>query len=284
MAQPSIFAIIVLYRQSPEESESFVSLRTILQERPDLASSMRLLVYDNSPTTHEVPASPVEMRYISNTSNAGLARAYNTALKLALDEGMQWLLLLDQDTVLTESYLSEAIALAHTDDRFEAIVPKLAEAGIVLSPHYPLTLRHPKPLDIAAYGILSEEIHPYNSGAILKVKALQKMDGFPDEFPIDYLDHATFRILQTNGGRIFVMQAVLEHQLSSNSRHRAVSSREKNTLQAEHRFYQRYGSRQEQFYYHVRLIWRAWKALGDGSPERGYLLLKTVFTNWPDFK
>jgi hypothetical protein len=57
---------------------------------------------------------------------------------------------------------------------------------------------------------------------------------------LDYLDHATFRILQNKGGRIFVMQTTLEHKLSSNREDRSydpvLSVRQKNGLQAERAF------------------------------------------------
>lgn len=281
MARPSILATLVLYKRSLEESEAFVSLRTILQQRPDLAETMRLLIYDNSPTTHDVPAFPIEKRYISDTGNAGLACAYDAGLQLAGQEGADWLLLLDQDTFLTEAYLAEAVALTHSaGPDFDAIVPKLVEDGVVLSPHLPFTLRHPKPIDITTYGISTTEIHPYNSGAVLRVRTLQQLNGFPKDFGIDYLDHATFRTLQIKGGKIFVMHAALEHQLSTNNANAsddpAVLARQKNILRAEHAFYRRYGTLQEQFYHHVRLIWRAWKALRAGSFKQGYLLLKTA--------
>lgn len=292
MVKPDILAVLVLYKRSLEESETFVSLRTILQQRPDLTGSLKLLVYDNSPTIHEVPAFPIDTHYISDTSNAGLARAYNEGLQLAMKEGLRWLLLLDQDTVLTETYLEEAVALISSEKdslnaqanpgQFDAIVPKLIEGGTLLSPHLPLTLRHPKPIERTTYGISAVEIHPYNSGAALRVSTLQRIHGFPEDFGLDYLDHATFRILQNNGGRIFVMRAALEHQLSTNDANGldgpAMSARQTCILQAEHRFYRRYGTFQEQFYHCARLIWRAWKALRAGSLKWGCLLLKTAIT------
>jgi GT2 family glycosyltransferase len=283
MTKPSILAIIVSYQRALEESEAFVSLREILQQRSDIKDTLRLLIYDNSPIPHKVPPIPVETRYISNTDNAGLAIAYNTGLKLAKDEGLDWLLLLDQDTVLTEPYLAEAITLIHSSRvQCDVIVPKLMENGVVMSPHFPLTFRHPKPVDIEAYGVSTKEIHPYNSGAVWRVRTLQRLNGFPEDFAIDYLDHAVFRALQAQGGKIFVMRARLEHQLSSNNASSAgtsiVSAREKNILQAENRFYKRYGTFQEQLYHHTHLVWRAGKALRRGSLERGYLLLKAAFT------
>jgi GT2 family glycosyltransferase len=282
MSRPRILAVLVLYKRTPEQSEAFTSLQSILQQRPDLAGGMSLLVYDNSPTAHEIPPLPIATRYISDTGNAGLSPAYNTGLRLAGEDSLDWLLLLDQDTSLTEAYLTEAMSLTQLakDNHFNAIVPKLVEDGLVLSPHLALTLRHPKPLDVTTYGISAIQLHPYNSGAILRVKALQEMNGFPEEFLLDYLDHATFRILQNKGGRIFVMQTALEHKLSSNEEDRsdnpALSARQKNVLQAEGAFYRTYGTFRERFYYHARLIWRAWKALRSGSFKRSIMLLRQL--------
>ena len=283
MSGSHILAVLVLYKRAPEESEAFTSLLSILRRRPDLAGGMSLLVYDNSPTVHEIPTLPITTRYISNTRNAGLAPAYNAGLQLADKDGFDWLLLLDQDTLLTEAYLTEAIGLTHSSqNQFEAIVPKLVEGGLVLSPHLALTLRHPKPVDITTHGISAVPLHPYNSGAVLQVKALQQMNGFPEGFLLDYLDHVTFRTLQVKGGKIFVMQATLEHKLSTNHAYRSddpvLSARQKNILQAEHAFYRSYGSSQERFYHHVRLFWRAWKALRSGSFKQSILLLKTAIT------
>jgi hypothetical protein len=120
----------------------------------------------------------------------------------------------------------------------------------------------------------------HHFGALLRIKALQEMNGFPEEFLLDYLDHATFRILQNKGGRIFVMQTTLEHKLSSNredsSDDPVFSARQKNVLHAERAFYRNYGSFRERFFYHARLIWRAWKALRSGSFKRSILLLRQL--------
>jgi GT2 family glycosyltransferase len=283
MSGAHILAVLVLYKRAPEESEAFTSLRSILWRRPDLAGGISLLVYDNSPIAHEIPALPITTRYVSNTGNAGLAPAYNAGLQLAGEDALDWLLLLDQDTLLNEAYLTEAIRLTHAaGNRFQAIVPKLVEGGLVLSPHLALTLRHPKPVDITTHGISTVQLHPYNSGAVLRVKALQEMNGFPGGFLLDYLDHVTFRTLQTKGGRLFVMQTTLEHKLSTNEADRTddpvLSARQKNILQAEHAFYRSYGTSRERFYHHLRLIWKAWKALRSGSFRRSILLLKTAIT------
>lgn len=280
MSRAHIFAVLVLYKRSFEESETFSSLHSILQKRADLAGAMSLLLYDNSPVAHQVPALPIPTRYISNPSNPGLAAAYSAGLQMADEEAADWLLLLDQDTLLTEGYLTEVISSTQLaeDNQFDAIVPKLVEDGTVLSPHLAITLRHPKPVDITTHGISTVLLHPYNSGAVLRVKTLQQMKGFPEGFALDYLDHATFRRLQSRGGKIFVMQAILQHKLSTN--HAAVSddpvllARQKCVLQAEQAFYRDFATTREGFYYHVRLVWRAWKAMRAGRFRTSIMFLK----------
>jgi GT2 family glycosyltransferase len=281
MSRARIFAVLVLYKRSLEESETFSTLRSLLQKRTDLAGAMSLLLYDNSPVAQEVPALPIPTQYISDPSNPGLAAAYSAGLQLAGEEAADWLLLLDQDTLLTETYLTEVVSSTQLagDDQFDAIVPKLVEDGTVLSPHLTITLRHPKPVDITTHGISTELLHPYNSGAVLRVKAVQEMKGFPEGFSLDYLDHATFRRLQSRGGKIFVMQAILQHKLSTNRADvpddPVLLARQKSVLQAEQAFYRDFGAPRERFYYHVRLVWRAWKAMRAGRFRTSMMFLKT---------
>ena len=281
MSRARIFAVLVLYKRSLEESETFSTLRSLLQKRTDLAGAMSLLLYDNSPVAQEVPALPIPTQYISNSSNPGLAAAYSAGLQLAGEEAADWLLLLDQDTLLTETYLTEVVSSIQLagDDQFDAIVPKLVEDGTVQSPHLTITFRCPKPVDITAHGISTVLLHPYNSGAVLRVKALQEMKGFPEGFSLDYLDHATFRRLQSLGGKIFVMQAILQHKLSTNradvSDDPVLLARQRSVLQAEQAFYRDFGTPRERFYYHVRLVWKAWKEMRAGRFRTSMMFLKT---------
>jgi GT2 family glycosyltransferase len=281
MSRARIFAVLVLYKRSLEESETFSTLRSLLEKRTDLAGAMSLLLYDNSPVAQEVPALPIPTRYISNPSNPGLVAAYSAGLQLADEEAADWLLLLDQDTLLTETYLAEAVSSTQLagDDQFDAIVPKLVEDGTVQSPHLTITFRCPKPVDITTHGISTVLLHPYNSGAVLRVKALREMNGFPEGFSLDYLDHATFRRLQSRGGKIFVMQALLQHKLSTNrtdvSDDPVLFARQKSVLRAEQAFYRDFGTPRERFYYHARLVWRAWKAMRAGRLRTSIMYLKT---------
>ena len=223
-AASTITAVVVLYRRSPAESDALTSLLRVLREEPTLAARFSVLVYDNSPQDQasSLPSFPVA--YHHDPANGGLASAYNYALAQAEAAGTPWLLLLDQDTSLAAAFLQELASLSEEllpSKNVAAIVPKLFSRGTMYSPeeHSLDQLHHVFPhrshtLPPGAEGPQSARISAYNSGSTLRVAALLAIGGFPREFWLDYLDHAVFHALQQQGSRVFVMQAVLEQQLS----------------------------------------------------------------------
>ena len=273
---------MVLYKMQAEDSPAYRTLQQSLQADSSLARQIGWMICDNTPYAQTSPAD-FAGSYVQDMSNPGLARQYNLALQTAEARGDTWLMLLDQDTRLTSEYLQEAATLAESladNEQVVAFVPKLMQQGVVLSPHLPITLRHPKALDRDAHGVADTRIQPYNSGAVLRVSSLRGAGGFPERFWLDYLDHATFHALQANGKQVFVMHAVLEHELSSNERERpedaAFVARQQNVLAAERAYYREYGTVRERFYHHVRLAWRGLQALRGGAWTRGAMLLKAA--------
>jgi GT2 family glycosyltransferase len=93
-------------------------------------------------------------------------------------------------------------------------------------------------------------IRVYNSGAVLRMSALREIGGFPEEYWLDYLDHAVFHRLQAAGGKVFVMEARLAHEMSIHQPNKeanpAHAARQANQLAAEVRFYREHGTAQEQ--------------------------------------
>jgi hypothetical protein len=135
-----------------------------------------------------------------------------------------------------------------------ALVPKLVEKGVMCSPAEPPVLG--VPLAWEHEGLAGARLIAFNSGAVLRVGAVVAMGGFPDGFPLEYLDHATFAALQARGGRVYVMRSTLEHALSSNSEKTDAASvrRQAVVLESERRFYARYGTLQQRGLRRVRLL------------------------------
>jgi GT2 family glycosyltransferase len=221
----SILAVAVVYKCEFSQSQSVSSLFQILNENPELAKYFSVVLYDNSPEPQELAIPAIfPTHYVHDPSNGGLASAYNFALARAEAEQREWLLLLDQDTSPTREFLFElletATALQATPE-VAAIVPKLVVNGVIHSPatQFIDQMRHQfqaakEPIRQDVVGIQQQSLSAYNSGSTLRVSALRSIGGFPQEFWLDFLDHAVFHALHVKGYRLYVMLAVLVHDAS----------------------------------------------------------------------
>lgn len=257
----SITAIVVLYQRAADQSPALQSLLRFLRSN----TSIRILVYDNSPQSQTKPiAMPPNVTYYAASQNGGLAPAYNLALTQASEQGDEWLLLVDQDTELTDAYLQELLALAESlfsNQSVSAVVPKLAWKGKVHSPEEHLfdqlrsQFQHrDHGVSLSASGIQAPRLVAYNSGALMRVSALLAIGGFPSEFWLDYLDHAVFHMLAARGWYIYIMQSVLAHPLAHRDPNEVPLWRERNVLSAQTLFIRRFGSFPDKLRYRLFLL------------------------------
>lgn len=260
----AVLAVLVSYQLDAPSSPALISFLQALGET-GLANQFRLLIYDNSPSPSSVPDSmPLPSSYIHDPANGGLTGAYNTALCLAEKEGHEWLLLLDQDTVISASYLKEVwrrlFELAG-HRQCVALAPRLLAENEIISPAWVLWGGRLLPVDKTLRGIAPREIVALNSGALLRVSAVRELGGFNPEFWLDYLDHWIFNRLHHAGYLVYVMDAELQHKLSVRNMADMPIARYKNILLAESRFYQCCKSPPENLVYGLRLLVRALKML-----------------------
>lgn len=213
----SILVVIVLYRQSPGESVAWKSLERGLSLLPSSMGRLRVILFDNSPSPAEPSALPDYAVYRADPSNGGLAGAYNNALAMAETEHFDWLLTLDQDTVLPADYIPRLAARANAlSDREDiaAIVPQLFERDILLSPRGVLPGRT-HPVLQGFTGVWAKEIHAFNSGTLWRVADLSRLGGFSRHFRLDYLDIWMHFNFHRAGLRTFIAGDLrLEHTLS----------------------------------------------------------------------
>jgi GT2 family glycosyltransferase len=281
-----IQVIVVVYRIPIAASPTYRTLRAAIGAHPALAETINLLVCDNS-RTPQTPPDDFLGRYLHDGTNPGLAARYNQALSQAVADGATWLLLLDQDTELTVAYLDELVTLSTTlaaDANIAAIVPKLMEGPHVRSPHLPVFRGGSsaiQPVDPAAHGPFDGLLRVFNSGALVRVAALQAIGGFPEAYWLDSLDHATFHRLQCRGGCIYIMEAQLEHEMSIHrpDKHRdpANAARHRNQLAAENLFYREHGSPAERIRHRLSLLIDALRSLRHGHPAEALRLLHAAF-------
>jgi GT2 family glycosyltransferase len=256
-----ILAITTLYQEGPTDSRALTSFFRLLEKHRNIADCFSLVVYDNSPQPHRIE-NQLAHHYLHDPDNGGLAAAYNYALNYAEKNGYAWLLLLDQDTLLTEEFLNELLTTVETVARKKdvaVIVPKLEVRGEILSPseHFVQFLRHQfrNRVTVVAresIGIQQGSLTAYNSGSTMRVTALRAIGGFPSAFWLDYLDHAVFHALSVAGYHLYVLRSVLQHELAESDLNARPLWRFRSVLKSQALFLRNAGSLRD------RLLYRLW--------------------------
>jgi GT2 family glycosyltransferase len=284
-----ILAIIVLYKMQIAASPTCRTLAEAMRAQPSLAGSIDLLLVDNSPEPQSVPRGlfpeGLQPVYVHDRTNPGLARRYNYALAEASRSGATWLLLLDHDTTLTQQYCNQvetlAAQLAH-NPRIVAAVPKLMTNRQMRSPHKPRFRESTYKFNTTSTGMVDGLIRAFNSGALMRVSAVEAIGGFPEAYWLDYLDHATLHRMQMRGGRLWVMDAFLEHDMSilRPGKHLdpANAARHTNQLAAERRFYKEHGDLGEQVRHRLYLLLSTWRSVKKNRFAQAGRLLRSCFT------
>ncbi len=268
ISQPAITVVIVLYEKSAQASEAFSSLCNILDDQPAWRERFEILLYDNSPLAATNGDAMPRARYIHDAGNGGLSAAYNYALKQAKTNASEWLLLLDQDTTLTDEYVKALLEAAASEaDHREtgAIVPLLELDNTIYSPEenffYHLRHQFPEMLYYRAspdmHGLQPRPLNAYNSGALMRVCAIDAIGGFPKDFRVDYLDHAVFHLLHRAGYRLYVLNVKLQQKLSHIDLGSVSLARHTSVLQAQTLFIAQHGTLLDGLLFRVWLLRRS---------------------------
>jgi GT2 family glycosyltransferase len=229
-------------------------------------STFSLLVYDNSATAQVAGVDErCGYRYVHDPSNGGVAAAYSYALRLAVDEGADWILLLDQDTDLPVIFLPQLAEAGRTllnEELVAAVVPKIRSRGRLVSPTKPSALRRQKPLDPECSGLVKGPVTAINSGTMVRVSFIELLGGIERAFWLDFLDHWLFNRICNAGKCVYVLDAILDHHLSIENYTRDVSeARYRNILASETIFIRTYAGRWDGIFYPALLLARALKHL-----------------------
>ncbi|MFT7420312.1 MAG: GT2 family glycosyltransferase, partial [Arcticibacterium sp.] len=120
--------IMVLYNQKISESKTYKTLLRSFQNIA-LTEHIDLFIYDNSPVPMpENMASELDVfniTYTSDVDNPGITKAYNEGFKWAKSQGLNWILLLDQDTEMSNNAIEHYVKAINKENKISVFAPIL---------------------------------------------------------------------------------------------------------------------------------------------------------------
>jgi GT2 family glycosyltransferase len=255
-----ILIVVVRYKAPIENSETIRTLEAIFSEHPELSKESEVLVWDNSPVPLENPQFPFHLDYRHSGENVGVSGAYNHGMEIAAARGIPWMLLLDQDTLLPEDFLTKMLESSRThesDERVATIVPFLMDGSVPSSPTAVLCGWN-RPIVPPLSGVYPGEAFAANSGTLMRVSALKLVGGYDEDFWLDLSDVVTFRRLHLREKQVFIAGDLqVQHKITNNDYDGSMSpQRYLNFIAAEGAYWDIYRTHLPRAIYTARLLGR----------------------------
>lgn len=161
-----------------------------------------------------------------NPKNLGLAAAQNQCLRRALEDGAEWLLLLDDDSRPEGPMAHQLLAVA---EPWSGIVaPRVIDRMTNRPARYitPLGRFAFRRREVAEGGMLREAAIVISSGSLVRAEVPRSIGGMSEELFIDYVDYDFCLRAKAAGFRILVSgNACLWHRLGFKRDHQALGMR-----------------------------------------------------------
>jgi GT2 family glycosyltransferase len=270
---------LVAYSKKYTETTAFQSLLAFSTE---VQQQIHLIVFDNGKVDYQGSDSDCQFNrfayHFNNENERGTRIAYQYALDHTRD---QWLMLLDDDTELTEIYLQKILReIQATYQDFVAYMPVIkSDNGTQISPTQSEQIKSLNfPLEAGDY---SENITGISSGLVLSIDFLKSIGGFSTLFPLDYLDHWLFYKIIFEGRKVRVIESYMVHQLSVMDLKSVSKARYQSIFESEYQFYQAF---RPNLLNELRIIYlkRIFKGLFFRQKQfRWWLLLKILLKKRP---
>ena len=203
----SVAACIVSYNPGPEARLTLCSV---------LPQVSKVFVIDNaSKPESEVTLTGLCAEFgialIANKDNIGVAGAFNEAASMAISQGYEWMLLMDQDAVAPVGLVQQLMRGVDRwgGTRLPAVLCPLS-IGSDPSGHQSVV----PDADTAVGACMS-------AGSMVRLAAWKAVGGYDESFFVDYVDHDfCFRCRQHGWEVVQVCGAVMVHSPGSPIRHR----------------------------------------------------------------
>ncbi|HEY6142134.1 MAG TPA: hypothetical protein VIV55_01720 [Flavobacterium sp.] len=212
-----IIAVIVLYKSNLEESLSFTSLLKTIREKDH---KITLLVYNNSPDYWSYAGEVfdgISIINVNDSLNSGVSKAYNVAFTYAEKLDKSHVLLLDQDTKISDSFFLDFLSSYETSKNINLgfYCPMIMNKQGLISPanFFLFTTRKISDLNEGTYPLKGLAI--INSGLIISTKLFQLVGGYNEKIKLDFSDFYFIKKVLQFEKNVVVFNSKCFHLLSS---------------------------------------------------------------------
>lgn len=203
-----IIFLIVLFKKSPKESETYQSLTNSLINNKN---QYEIILFDNTPQKNHYQFDDQRVSYYSNGKNNGLPIAYNFAARKCIENNKKYLVIFDQDSFVNNPYINNLLKNINLMTEKEAVlVPTIISNSRIVSPfclnYYGLANFNTQHIPHPNYAI--------NSFSAISIAALQEIGFFDEFYWLDGLDFHFFHKLKKNNFLVKKMDVTVTHNLS----------------------------------------------------------------------
>lgn len=231
-----IMIVLVLYNKKIAQFAAYSTLQQLVNRK-----EFSVLLYDNGLTAQVSPITAENFTYLHDRTNPGLAKAYNKGWQQAKELDCDTLFLLDDDTEISLAYLEQLLQTTPLKNT-GAVVPLVYSDGKQISPVYADQYIN-RDSQFPQAGIPTRRVMSINSAAAIPVKTLDKIGGFNEDFPLDFLDHWFFWKIYQEGLTVQILDTKIKHHLSVLDYSNVSPTRYQNILKAEKLFYEKYDTK-----------------------------------------
>jgi len=207
VSSPKILFAVVIYRIAPLES---ATVNSLLEHLGNIARlSAHILVLDNSPAPAGDQGRAQGFEYVAFGKNVGLAHAYRYAADRAKEDGAEFIVTLDQDSIVSAAYLNSLRDYAYHHAGQEVVFcPRIMSAGRVVSPYVYDAFGNPH------FDGRKGELHAINSFSVYATAVLADSKIIDNYYWLDALDFAIYANLHRKHIPVTEMKVDVAHSLS----------------------------------------------------------------------
>lgn len=198
MKDKKFYGVVVLYNSNIQEVVSNIDSYIEILEK--------LYIIDNSEKENYMKLKryiqdKIKIEYIWLRENKGIAKALNIGKTLAMNEGADYLLTMDQDSSF--------------EDNFKEMVKWVSENEVLMKEIVIVSPLHDiKKNKVQKKTIIEEKETVMTSGNVLNLKLIKEIGDFNEEFFIDEVDHEMCYRVREKGYKVVCLNSIkLNHRL-----------------------------------------------------------------------